>query len=217
MTPQVRVETGVLVYSILLNIPINYHPMILLPSIASSNNISDLFTRPLPTTTHHRLVTLIGAAPTVNPTATATLAAAPTVDTVPTVVASPATVDSLATAVDPPSDLVPHPVPYFVDTGASLPVIPSYSDLLPVTQAPFGLIRSAASVAYSSDSKASSKASTHSNDPYTLITGEDTTTDLSSPDLFDSDSEIASAFEVLEVREFGTATLIFISYPHSEL
>jgi len=217
MTPQVRVETRVLVYSILLNIPIHYHPMNLLPPIASSNNISDLFTRPLPTNTYHRLVTLIGAAPTVDPTATAALAAAPTVDTAPTVVASTATVDSLATAVDPPSDLVPHPVPYFVDTGASLPVIPSYSDLLPVTQAPFGLIRSAASVAYSSDSKASSKATTLSNDPYTLITGEDTTTDLSSPDLFDSDSEIASAFEVLEVREFGTATLIFISYPHSEL
>jgi len=190
--------------------------MNLLPSIAfASSNIADCFTKPLPTTTHQQLVTLIGAAPTVDPLALAnptssTVATAPTVAMVPTVVASAPTATS---------DSVPHPVPYFVDAGASLPVAPSYLDLLLVTQAPFGLIWSAASVAYSSTSKATT--STLSNDPYTLITGENTASlvDLSSSDLFDSDSdsEIASAFEVLEVREFGTATLIFISYPHSEL
>ena len=76
------------------------------------------------------------------------------------------------------------------------------------------MIRSAASVV----SKVTSKAYSTPVDPYTLITGEDTTAiDLSSPDLFDLDSEFASAFEALEFREFGTATLIFISDPHSEL
>jgi len=126
-----------------------------LPSIASasaSSNIADLFTRPLPPTTHHRYTQLgIGNEST---------ATAPT-----TSVVSP-TVNSTAVA----------------------PTVVAKATIL-------------------------------SNDPYTLITGEDTTSsvDLSSSDLFDSDSEIASAFEVLEVREFRTATLIFISYPHSEL
>jgi len=67
MTPQVRIDVdpdasseSILVYSILLNIPlnipINYHPMALLPLIAS---IADLFTRPLPTSTHHRHTQLV--------------------------------------------------------------------------------------------------------------------------------------------------------------
>jgi len=87
-----------------------------------------------------------------------------------------------------------------------------------VPQAPFGLIRSATSVAYSTKiSKASSKA-TLSNDPHTLITGEDVSVDpvdLSSPDLFalDSDSEFASSIETFDIWEFGTATLVFISNP----
>jgi len=187
-----------------------------LSSIASSN-IADIFTKPLPTTTHQRIVSLVGAGTTVDPLAfadpTATVAA-------PTVVASPATVDTaptvVASATTASSDSVPllhpNPVPYLIDTGASFPIAPaSASDFI----APFGLIRSATSVA--------SKVASTPVDPYTLITGEDTTTtDLSSPDPFDLDSdlvdtfEFASAFEVLELREFGTATLIFISNPHSE-
>jgi len=113
--------------------------------------------------------------------------------------------------------------PIVLDTGASFSIIPSASDFLSVTQAPYGLIRTPTSVV--SNTKVSSKA-TLSNDPYTLITGEDTATtidfDLSSPDLFDLDSDsvdtfkFASAFEVLEFREFGTATLIFISDPHTD-
>jgi len=213
-----------LVYSILLNIPINYqdHPMNPLPAPASAptsnSNIADCFSKPLPTTTHHRYTQLvigdILSAPTTSVATTAT------VDTAATVVAS-ATPTVVASATTATSDSVPllHPNldpaapthPIVLDTGASILIAPPASDYL--GHAPFGLIRS---------SKATT--STLSNDPYTLITGEDTASsvDLSSPDLFDSDlfdsdSEIASAFEVLEVREFGTATLIFISYPHSEL
>jgi len=47
-----------LVYSILLNIPINYHPMTLLPSIASST-VVDLFIKYLPSTPHHQHSQLI--------------------------------------------------------------------------------------------------------------------------------------------------------------
>jgi len=186
-----------------------------LPSITSSN-IANLLTKNLPATTHHRYIQFgIGDDPTAIATPTtsvamATVDIASTVDTAPTVVAS---------ASSATSDLVPllHPnlVPYLIDTGASFPIAPvSASDFIP---APFGLIRSAASVAYSSGSKAPSKV-TSPVDPYTLITGEDTTTtDLSSTDSDSVDTfEFASAFEVLELREFGTATLIFISYPHSE-
>jgi len=200
-----------------------------LPSIASPNNISDLHTKSLSTTTHHRFVSLIGADPTIDTLASATTTAT---TAAPTVVASvtTATSDSVPTTVptsDPtfvPTFIHPNPLPYLIDTGASYPIAPaSTSDF-----APFGLIRSTTSIAYSTKtSKVSSKVSSRPPvDPYTLITGEDTAIDLSSPDPFDSnsdsdpfdsDSEIASAFEVLEVREFGTATLIFILYPHSEL
>jgi len=215
MTSQVRIAIGVLilVYSILLNIPINYHPMNLLPSIASSN-ISDLHTKPLPPTIHHRFVSLIGAAPTVDTLASATT---PATTAAPTV-----TVVSIVPTSDSVPILHPNPVPYFVDTGASLPVAPSSSELLPVSQAPFRLIRSATSVAYSTKiSKASSKATTLSNNPYTLITGEDTTTDLSSPDTVDFDSDLVEfassieSFESFDIWEFGTATLVYIS--NSEL
>jgi len=211
MTPQVRIAVGVLililVYSILLNIPINYHPMNPLPSIASSN-VTDLLSKPLPTITHHRYTQLvIGDSPTpTTPTTsvvTATDATAPTVD--PTVVAPATTTisDSVPTAPT---------LPIVLDTGASFLLTPFKSDF--ISGPPFGLIQSAASVV----SKVASKAYSTPVDPYTLITGEDTTTiDLSSLDLFDLDSEFASAFEVLEFREFGTATLIFISNPHSEL
>jgi len=218
MTPQVRVDVGVLVYSILLNIPINYlfstHPMNLLPSIAStisSSNTADLFTRPLPATTHHRFISLIGAGPTVDPLASANPTA--TVAT-PRVVAS--TVDPLATTATTISDSVqplhPNPaptLPIVLDTGASFSLTSFKSDFI---QAPFGLIGSA-STSVASNFKASSKD--YSNDPYTLITGEDVSVnpiDLSSTD---SDSEFASSIESFYIWEFGTATLVFIS--NSEL
>jgi len=67
MTPQARIDapSDDLVYSILLNIPINYHPMNLLPAFAptSNLNIADHLSKPLPTTTHQRIVSLIGAGP----------------------------------------------------------------------------------------------------------------------------------------------------------
>jgi len=69
------------------NYPINYHPMNLLPSIASSN-FADTFTKPLSAPTHHRYFSAIGDIPTdpvpsADPTATVTaptvVASAPTV------------------------------------------------------------------------------------------------------------------------------------------
>jgi len=189
-----------------------------LPSIASSN-VADLLSKHLPTIPHHQYSRLfIGDIPTAPTTSVDTppVVASPATVATPTVVAS--TVDPLTTTVTTTSDSVPtsvptlvpafihpNPVPYFVDTGASFPTAPAVSDYLSV----------ATSVA--------SKVASAPVDPYTLITGEDATTaDLSSPDLFGLDSnsvdtfEFASAFEVLELREFGTATLIFISNPHSE-
>jgi len=112
-----------------------------------------------------------------------------------------------------------------VDTGASFPIAPTVLDYcLLVSQAPCGLIWTPPPALVVSNTKVVSTVTSTPVDPYTLITGEDIIiSDLSSPDLFDLDSdsvdtfEFASAFEVLEVREFGTATLVFISYPHSEL
>jgi len=82
------------------------------------------------------------------------------------------------------------------------------SDFLPV---PSGLI----SVASNYDYKAVSTLV----DPYTLITGEDTATALSSPDLFALDSDLVDTFKFastltkdhFDIWEFGTATLVFIS------
>jgi len=195
-------------WSILLNIPINYHPMNLLPSIASySSNIANLFTKPLP---HHRFDTLIGA----NPTAliAATLVATATVVTSPTVVDTvPAT-----TASDSVPEPHQNPLPIVLDTGASFSLAPSTSDFLPsdylsVAPAPYGLIRSPTSVIQSNSKPASTV------DPYTLITGEDVSVavDLSSSDLFalNSDSvETASSFAKVhfDIHAFGTATLTFI-------
>jgi len=200
--------------------------MNLLPSIAptiSSSNIADLFTTK--TLSRHRFNSLIGDIHSPTPS---TLVVTATVDTAPAppVVASTATVDHaptvVASATTATSDSVPplHPnlepastLPIVLDTGASFSLIPFKSDFL--SGAPFGLIRSAASVASQVDL-------------YTLITGEDTattTSDLSSPDLFDLASDSVDtfkfatafeAFEVLEFREFGTATLIFISDPHTD-
>jgi len=158
------------------------------------------------TTSCHRstTITLIGDTSTTTSVATAT-----TVDpvTTATVVASASTT---APTSDPVPLLHPNPVPYVVDTGASLPISPFKSDFI---QAPFGLIRSATSVAYSS--KASSKA--YSNDPYTLITGEDVSVDP--VDLSSTDTDSVDTFEFastltkdhFDIWEFGTATLVFIS------
>ena len=187
----------------------NYHPMALLPSPAPTSilNIADHLSKPLSTTTHQRLVTLIGV-DTVDPTATADLAAtasvataavgaAPTADTAPTVVAFASTATTSSDSV--PTLLHPNPVPYFVDTGASYPIAPAVSDYLSVSQAPYGLIRSA--------STSVASVSKPPVDPYTLITGEEVSVDpvdLSSTDtdLVDTSvdiSEFASAFEVFEV------------------
>jgi len=191
--------------------------MALLPSIASpvTSKIADLFTRPLPTISHHRLVSLIGADPTLYTVASAT----------PTTSVATATV----VAATPSDSVTFHPnlvsaptPPVVLDTGASF-LTPFASDFLPVTQAPYGLIRSPISVV----SKALASTPV---DPYTLITGEDVSVDLSSPDTI-IDSDFASGSSVVidsnsgpsftkvhfDVRQFGTASLTFIFSPNWSL
>jgi len=233
MTPQVRVDADAdapsesmlvcwLVYSILLNIPNNcqapIHPMALLPAFVSSN-IADLLSKPLPTSTHHRFLLAIG-----DNTTSPSTSVASTVDitVAATVVASASTVVASAPTATSASDsdqtlhpnLVSAPTPPIaLDTGASF-LTPFASDFLPVNQAPYGLIRSAAL----SNSVSKALASTPV-DPYTLITGEDTTIsfDLSSPDTIDSASGPSSTKVSFDIRQFGTASLTFIFSPNLSL
>jgi len=186
--------------------------MSLLPSIASSN-IADLFTKPL-SLSRHRFTTTTLIGDLHSPTPTTSVVKATVVPTV----------DSLTVAVDPTSASVPTTLPIVLDTGASFTSSPSKSDFLPVTQAPYGLFRSAASLV--SDPKVTSVVSSFeatSVDPYTLITGEDVSVsvdsdpvDLSSPDL-DSDSGPSFIKVHFDVREFGTASLTFIFSPNWSL
>jgi len=186
------------------------------PALTSINasTLADYFTKPL---SRHRFDSLIGDIQSPIPSATSVATT--------TVVASTTVDDTAATT----SDLVPtlHPnldpastLPFVLDTGASFSLTPFKSDFL--SGDPFGLIRSATSV--TSNTKVASKVYSTPVDPYTLITGEDVSVDsvdLSSMDSTDTDLvdtlEFATALEVLEFREFGTATLIFISDPNSEL
>jgi len=209
--------------------PINYHPMNLLPSLASyPSNIADLFTRPLPTISHHRYTHLvIGDATTINPS-TSVASTVNSVPVAPTVVDSALTVVASASVPTPVSDSVPtlHPnsalaptLPIVLDTGASYSRAPSASDFLPVAHAAYGLFRSPLSVVSNSDSKAYSKVVSTPVDPYTLITGEDTATvDLSFPDSDLVDTvELASTLVYSSFRPFGTATLVFLSDANSKL
>jgi len=188
--------------------------MALLPTIASptSSNIADLFTSPLPLTTHHHYRQLVIGDDPPTPTATsvATVASA---HLAPTVVAAAS--DSVPTA---------SALPIVLDTGSSYSRAPSASDFLPVAHAAYGLFRSPISVV----SKTLASASTPV-DPYTLITGEDVSVDpidLSSPDIttiaLDSDSGPSfsgpSFTKVhFDVRQFGTASLTFIFSPNWSL
>ena len=187
--------------------------MALLPSIAS---IADLFTRPLPTISHHRYTHLvIGDATTITPTTSV----APTVDSAP--VASTVVASASVPTATPVSDSVPssslHPnlnLPT-LDTGDSVSISTSRSDFLPVGTAPYGLIRSSTSVV--SDSKSYSAFASTPVDPYTLITGEDAI-DLSFPDSDSVDTvEFASTLVYSSFRQFGTATLVFLSDANSRL
>jgi len=214
MTPCLAIGLAILVYSILLNIPaINYHPMNLLPSTVS---IVDLLSKPLPTITHQRIVSLIGAGPTDNPLASATPSttsvATATVVAAPTVVAP-----ALTTATTSAS------VPIVPDTGAPFARAPFASDFLPVAQASYGLLRSAASLVLdptvnSVVSTSGFKVASTPTDPYTLITGEDTAIDLSFPDSDSVDTvEFASTLVYSSFHHFGTATLVFLTDANSKL
>jgi len=218
MTPRcgclIQVDGASIGYSILLNIPIiNYHPMVLLPSIASScsSNIADLFTKPI---SRHRFDTLIGDAPAIVASTTSVIST-PSVATA-TVVASAPTATTVSDSV--PS-LHPNLTLPILDTGDSVSTSPSRSDFtLEVSQASYGLIRSAfdtsvASDSVASDTKAYSKVDSIPVDPFTLITGEDVSVDpvdLSSPDTTTIDSDSESTKVSFDILEFGTASLTFI-------
>ena len=176
--------------------------MALLPSIASRpSNIADLLSKPLPTITHQRLVSLIGASPTDHPLASAT---SPSATVAPTVVASA------------PTLTVSDSVPIVLDTGASYSLTPFASDFLPVAQAPYGLYRSAASLVSDLDfdskltSVASKALSASTVDPHALITGEDVSVDPVDLSSADSNSvvEFASTFAT-QFRKFDSAALVF--------
>jgi len=195
-----------------LNIRINYHPMNLLSSIAS---IADLFTRPLPTISHHRYTQLvIGDVPITPTPLSASAHSTATVDSATVAPTSTITVNSLATVIAsvptavPTSDSVALPIVF--DAGAPYPRTPFASDFaLKVTQAPYGLIRSALSVA----SKAhTSKLASTPVDPYTLITGEDVSVSFDSDPIDLSSTDPTLASNSVEPFEFGTAILTFIYY-----
>jgi len=177
-----------------------------LPSPASSK-IADLLSKPL---SCHRFDTLIGDIHSPSPTTSV----ASTVDLTPTVVASTTVVASIPTATTT-SDSVPtlHPnldlaatltLPIVLDTWASYSRTPFTSDFtLEVAQAPYGLFRSATASVNSSFQAPV--------DPYTLITGEDVSVDLSSTyTIIDSDSGPSFTKVYFDIRQFGTATLTFI-------
>ena len=207
----VRIEVGVLVYSILLNIPINYHPMDLLPPLAStsihqsSTNLADLCTKPL---SRHRFAST-----------TSDVLPTPTTSVVITTSAPIVTVDSLATTATSPSNSVPtlHPnldpaliLPIVLDAGASFPLTPFSLDFIP---APYGLIHSASTSVASNSKVPSITLVSNPVDTHTLITGEDTafSVDLSSM-AFDSDlvkfaSALLSDSNHYKLEVFGTATL----------
>ena len=218
-----RIDLGLLVglFHSSTNIPINYHPMNLLPALATTSNPADFFTRPLPINSHHRYTQFIIGDDPIAPTPTTSVATA-TVDSSATVVAS--TAASVSDSV-PSLHPNPAPLPIVLDTGASFSLTPFASDFLPVAQAPYGLIRSPISVV----SKYSKALASTPVDPYTLITGEVVSVDpidLSSPDIttiaIDSDSGPSfsgpSFIKVhFDVRQFGTASLTFIFSPNWSL
>jgi len=190
--------------------------MALLPPIASySSNITDLFTKPLSSHRYTQLIIGDDLHPTTTSAGTAT---ADPVDLAPTSVAFTTAGASTVVASPTTSALVP----IILDTGASFARTPFASDFaLEVTQAPCGLIRSAALV----NSVAKALAFTPV-DPYTLITGEGIASasniafasDLSSPDTAvhsDSGSSFTKVF--FDIREFGTASLTFIFSPNLSL
>jgi len=191
--------------------PINYHPMALLPSIASYSSIADLFTKPLSLSRHRfTTTTLIGDLHSPTPS-TSVASTVDSVTVVTTVVASAPTVVASSSATTAPttaSALVPTILPFVLDTGAFLSRTPFPTDFC-VAQASYGLFRSPISVV--SKALTSKALASTPVDPYTLITGEDipaTTVDLSSSDPFALTSDsVETAFDI---REFGTTTLTFI-------
>jgi len=193
--------------------------MVLLPAFAptSNSNIADRLSKPLPTITHQRLVSLLEAAPTDHPLASATLPTSVASTVTATVVAPTTTLASDSVLFHPNLALTPTPI--VLDTGASYSRASSASDFLPVGHAAYGLFRPP----ISDVSKALASTPV---DPYTRITGEDTATvDLSSPDTVDfdsdsgpSDSEPSFTKVSFDIRQFGTASLTFIySKSSSEL
>jgi len=170
------------------------------PPIAStiSSNIADLFTKPLSVQRFASIISdILPPTPTTS-VAMATVDSLATVDPTPTNVACPTVVDTAVTtsnsvpALHPNSTSVPTPI--VLDTGASFTVTPFASDFILVSQALYGLIPTFTSVtSVASNSKATPI------DPHTLITGEDTATDLSSPDSDSVEFELASTIDSFDI------------------
>jgi len=190
--------------------------MALLPSIASSSNIADLFTKPIPRHRYTQLFIGIGVDPT-----TPLSASAHSGTTASAAVASVPTATPVSDSVTLHPNL--EPLPIVLNTGASFSRTPFRSDFsLEVTQAPYGLFCSASVASIASVVPTSKLVA--SIDPYTLITGEDVSVDpvdLSSPDIatiaINSDSGPSFTKVHFDVRQFGTASLTFIFSPNWSL
>jgi len=189
--------------------------MALLPSIASpvASNLADLFTKPLSLSRHRFTTTTLIGDESTTPT---TSVVAPTVGASASTAVASASAPTATTVSDSVPNLHLHPTLTLptLDTGDSVSLSPSRSDFtLEVSQAPYGLIRSAFDTSVASDSKVYPKPAS-TVDPYTQITGEDTaiSVDLSSPDTIDFDSDSGPSFTKITfaIRDFGTATLTFI-------
>jgi len=132
----------------------------------------------------------------------------------PTVGAS-ASAPTATTVSDSVSSLHLNLIP--LDAGASISRTLDFA--LEIAQASYGLIRSAFDTSVTSDSKACSYSKVASTpvDPHTLITGEDAI-DLLFPDSDSVDTaEFASTLVYSSFRQFGTATLVFLSDANSKL
>jgi len=196
-----------------LNIQINYHPVVLLPSLATTSyNAADLLSKPLPTTTHHQYTQLVIGD---DPTPPATLVVTATVDPVDPVVATAST----ATVVASTSDLVPilHPNPILLLLFPLCWIPEPLTPLYPLLRTSFKLPTDWSSLLLRSFPRLLSPTiRTLWSQGRILCSVDLSSTDTDSVDTFEF-AESATAFEVLEFRKFGTATLVFISDSHSDL
>jgi len=198
----------VLVHSILLNMPINCHPMNLLPVLAAAAShfhIANLFTMP---SSSQRFASVVGdiCHALLSASAHTTAAVVAAVNTLAAVVATASASDSVP-VLHPNLALAPA-LPIVSDAGASFSLVPFALDFL--TLAPCGLILVASNPKVASIAALISKPPHAAVNPHALITGEDVSgdpVDLSSADS-NSVVEFASTFAT-QFRKFDSAALVF--------